>query len=317
MDMGSTTRSGVGKAIQQAMQMIITRIDVLLVEHIQDIKWNSAVFDQYLVLEEGKKEFLRALITTHNEKSQEMKTDYMDGKGEGLIILLHGAPGTGKTLTAESVAEYMQRPLYRMTCGDLGTDADSVGQSLESAFRIGSTWDCVVLLDEADVFFEERRLMDLHHTALVSVFLRVMEYYDGILILTTNRVGTFDEAFRSRIQLALHYPPLDREGRWEVWRNFVQSLSEAGENINTEGIDKQLDMLARHKLNGRQIRNTINTARQLARYKKETLRFAHVHQAVAVVNEFDKYFRDVRTLDDEEYAREQGWRNDVNPHKVD
>lgn len=317
MDMGFTTRSGVGKPRNQAIQMIITRIDVLLVEHIQDIKWNSEVFEHWLVLNESKKELVKALVTVHIEKSREFKTDFMDGKGNGLIMLLHGGPGTGKTLTAESIAEFIQRPLFRITCGDIGTDAGSVEKYLESVLYIGSTWDCVVLMDEADVFLEERRKMDFQRNALASVFLRILEYYDGILILTTNRVGTFDEAFKSRVQLALHYPPLNREGRWEVWRNFLHSLSEAGENMNREDISKKLDMLARHKLNGRQIRNTIKTARQLARYKKETLRFAHVSQAVAVVNEFEKYVRDVRTLDDEQYARRAGFRNDGDSWEVD
>ncbi|KAI4629136.1 uncharacterized protein J4E87_003397 [Alternaria ethzedia] len=284
--------------------------NTLLVEHIQDIKWNSGVFDKRLVLEEGKKDLVKALVTVHIEKSSDIKTDFMDGKGEGLIMLLHGGPGTGKTLTAESIAELVHRPLYRVTCGDIGTDAESVEKYLESALFIGNTWDCVVLLDEADVFLEERTKMDLQRNALVSVFLRVLEYYDGILILTTNRIGTFDEAFKSRIQLALHYPPLNRDGRWEVWRNFVKSLSEAGESINTEEITNKLDILARHKLNGRQIRNTINTARQLARYKKDSLRYAHVDQAVRVVNEFEKYVTDVHGHDDEEYARDQGLRND-------
>lgn len=299
------------------MPVLIGRIDVLLVEHIGDIKWNGGVFEHRLVLQEGKKELVKALVTVHIEKSRDIKTDFMDGKGEGLIMLLHGGPGTGKTLTAESIAEFVQRPLYRVTCGDIGTDAENVEKYLESALYIGSTWDCVVLLDEADVFLEERTKMDLQRNALVSVFLRVLEYYDGILILTTNRIGTFDEAFKSRIQLALHYPPLDRDGRWEVWRNFVQSLSEAGENIDDKEISKKLDILARHRLNGRQIRNTISTARQLAQYKKETLRYAHVDQAVGVVNEFEKYVTDVHGHDDEEYARDQGLRNDGIPREVD
>jgi SpoVK/Ycf46/Vps4 family AAA+-type ATPase len=299
------------------MQILTLITDTLLVEHIQDIRWNSGVFENRLVLQEDKKELVKALVTVHIEKSHDIKTDFLDGKGEGLIILLHGGPGTGKTLTAESIAELVHRPLYRVTCGDIGTDAESVEKYLESALFIGNTWDCVVLLDEADVFLEERTKMDLQRNALVSVFLRVLEYYDGILILMTNRIGTFDEAFKSRIQLALHYPPLNRDGRWEVWRNFVQSLSEAGEDINTEEISRKLDILARHKLNGRQIRNTINTARQLARYKNESIRYAHVDQAVRVVNEFEKYVTDVHGHDDEEYARDQGLRNDEVSREVE
>ena len=51
----------------------------------------------------------------HIEKDDTIGTDFMDGKGEGLIVLLHGGPGTGKTLTAESIAELVERPLYRVT----------------------------------------------------------------------------------------------------------------------------------------------------------------------------------------------------------
>nr|GFD59301.1 hypothetical protein [Tanacetum cinerariifolium] len=82
---------------------------------------------------------------------------------------------TGKTLTAESVAELAERPLYRVTCGDVGTNPETVEKYLNSVMFIGDTWNCVVLLDEADVFMEERTKLDLERNALVSVFLRVLE----------------------------------------------------------------------------------------------------------------------------------------------
>ncbi|KAH5442997.1 hypothetical protein HBI23_131260 [Parastagonospora nodorum] len=280
----------------------------LQVKHVRDIQWNKAAFNHRLVLKEEKKELIRALISVHIGQRNSIKTDFMDGKGEGLIILLHGGPGTGKTLTAESVAEYAERPLYRVTCGDIGTDPESVEKYLESVLFIGSTWGCVVLLDEADVFLEERTKTDMQRNALVSVFLRVLEYYDGILILTTNRIGTFDEAFKSRVQLALHYPPLNERGRKEIWHNFMRSLKTGGEHADFDEIEEKLHVLAEHKLNGRQIRNTISTARQLARYKGENLRFVHINQALQVVDEFEKYVLDVHGHADEEYARDQGNR---------
>jgi SpoVK/Ycf46/Vps4 family AAA+-type ATPase len=278
------------------------------VKHIRDIQWNKAAFNHRLVLKEEKKELIRALVSVHIGQRNTVKTDFMDGKGDGLIILLHGGPGTGKTLTAESVAEIAERPLYRVTCGDIGTDPESVEKYLESVLFIGSTWGCVVLLDEADVFLEERTKMDMQRNALVSVFLRVLEYYDGILILTTNRIGTFDEAFKSRVQLALHYPPLNDEAREEIWHNFMRSLSTEGENADYEELKEKLHVLAKHRLNGRQIRNTINTARQLAKYRTEKLRFVHINQALQVVDEFEKYVLDVHGHSDEDYAREQGNR---------
>ncbi|KAH8722459.1 P-loop containing nucleoside triphosphate hydrolase protein, partial [Phaeosphaeriaceae sp. PMI808] len=139
--------------------------------------------------------------------------------GNGLIILLHGGLGTGKTFTAESVAEMAEKPLFRVTCGNLGTKPEEVEKYLESVFHLSKIWGCVVLLDEADVFLEQRTLNDLERNALVSVFLRVLEYYEGILILTSNRVGTFDEAFKSRIQLSPHYENLNKAQRQKIWKN--------------------------------------------------------------------------------------------------
>ncbi|OBT88775.1 hypothetical protein VE02_02394 [Pseudogymnoascus sp. 03VT05] len=180
---------------------------------IEEVRWHTESFES-LVVEPDTKELIIALIT--NKIEAERATDVISGKENGLVILLHGGPGTGKTLTAESVAEIAQKPLYRVTCGDIGTSSEAVEKYLDTVLTLGHMWKCVVLLDEADVFLEQRTLSDPKRNALVSVFLRVLEYYDGILILTSNRVGTFDEAFKSRIQLALHYDSLSYSQRKQI-----------------------------------------------------------------------------------------------------
>lgn len=222
-------------------------------------------------------------------------------------MLLHGGPGTGKTLTAESVAELTAKPLYRVTCGDIGTNPEDVEKYLESVLLVGRIWGCVVLLDEADVFLEERSQTDLQRNALVSVFLRVLEYYDGILILTTNRIGTFDEAFKSRIQLAIHYPALDQDGRWEIWSNFINSLDR--EKAKVDDLRKRVDLLSRSKLNGRQIRNTVKTAMQLAHFRGETLDYTHFQRVLEVADEFEKCIDDTHGgYTDDEFAKSQNLR---------
>jgi AAA+ superfamily predicted ATPase len=163
-------------------------------------------------------------------------------------------------------------------------------------------------LDEADVFLEERQTTDLARNALVSVFLRVLEYYDGILILTSNRVGTFDEAFKSRVQLAVHYPALNEDGRFEIWRNFIYTLRNTGVDMNFEELERKVAVLARHKLNGRQIRNLVWTARQLAKYKAERLEYTHLEQVIEIANEFEEYLDKTHGHTDEAYARAQGTR---------
>ena len=158
----------------------------LVADRISDVKWNKEAF-QNLVIERKARDLIEALVS--NQLAAEKSTDLIMGKRNGLILLLHGGPGTGKTLTAESVAEIAEKPLYRVTCGDVGIKAEKVEKYLESVLHLGKIWGCVVLLDEADIFLEQRSLENMKRNAPVSVFLRVLEYYEGILVLTSNRVA--------------------------------------------------------------------------------------------------------------------------------
>ncbi|KAF4634163.1 hypothetical protein G7Y89_g3947 [Cudoniella acicularis] len=263
----------------------------LHVDLIRPVEWNRESFEN-LVIDDDTKELIIALVT--NKIEAEKSTDMMAGKGNGLIILLHGGPGTGKTLTAESVAEISEKPLYRVTCGDIGTNPMDVEKKyLEVVLNLGKMWKCVVLLDEADVFLEQRTLADLQRNALVSVFLRVLEYYDGILILTSNRVGTFDEAFKSRIQLALHYENLTRQQRSKIWKNFITSLAQTDSDaVDTTNLFKHVEELAALELNGREIRNALTTARQLALHKKKKMEFVHLRHVIKVAGKFERYLRE-------------------------
>ena len=129
-------------------------LDVRLV---QDISSQELGLDQ-LVLPKGHSETLLALVETHSQsakfatgqKTVERQMDLVRGKGKGLIILLHGEPGVGKTSTAECVAEYTHRPLFQVTCGDIGDSAEVVEKTLENHFQLAHKWGCVLLLDEAE-----------------------------------------------------------------------------------------------------------------------------------------------------------------------
>ncbi|KAL9009767.1 MAG: hypothetical protein Q9173_005234 [Seirophora scorigena] len=152
-------------------------------------------------------------------------------------------------------------------------------------------WTRCSLLDEADVFLEERSMSDLKRNSLVSAFLRVLEYYAGILILTSNRVGMLDEAFKSRIQVALHCENLNRSARKKIWQNSLDMLEEDDEDVNFGEIKPRLDDLAGKELNARQIRNVLTTARQLAIYRKERLDYDHLDQALSVSSDFSDIYR--------------------------
>jgi hypothetical protein len=143
----------------------------------------------------------------------------------------------------------------------------------------------VLLIDEADVFLERRSLHDMERNSLVSIFLRTLEYYSGILFMTTNRVATFDDAFKSRIHVPLKYGQLDAGSRVKVWKNFLAKLEvEGGIDIDEEGYRK----LAEGKLNGRQIKNVVRTAKSLASYKKRKLDQSQLQQVMDIQMAFEE-----------------------------
>ncbi|KAM0636925.1 hypothetical protein ACHAO3_001650 [Verticillium nonalfalfae] len=138
------------------------------------------------------------------------------------------------------------------------------------------------------------------------VFLRVLEYYEGILMLTSNRVGTFDEAFKSRIQVAIHYDNLSKKARKAIWRNFFDMIEDSPhEDVNMPELERRLDELSAEEMNGRQIRNALRTARQLAKHRNERLDWPHLSQVIKTSGAFNKYLKAVRGHSDDQWAREE------------
>ncbi|KAM7212416.1 aaa family atpase protein, partial [Rhypophila decipiens] len=236
-----------------------------------------------LVLPKGHQRMVQAMVETYTNvrgHGSSRGMDLVSGKGEGCIILLHGVPGVGKTSTAECVAAHTNKPLYPITCGDIGVTPEAVESNMERHFKLAHKWGCVLLLDEADVFLAKRDQRDVVRNGLVSVFLRILEYYSGILFLTTNRVGAIDDAFRSRLHLQLYYPKLTKSQTNKIFiKNFEQV-----EAINQDRIRHGLPIFeySRHQKkilswaeknfntlswNGRQIRNGFQTVLALAEFE--------------------------------------------------
>ena len=124
----------------------------------------------------------------------------------------------------ECVAEYTHRPLLPITSGDVGTTANEVEENLTRYFQWAEDWRAILLLDEADVYLAKRSFSELVRNSVVSVFLRALEYYQGILFITTNRIGSIDEAFISRIHVQIWYSPFDNDMRKQVWNNNLNKL---------------------------------------------------------------------------------------------
>ena len=149
--------------------------------------------------------------------------DIVQGKSGGTTVLCAGPPGVGKTLTAEVYSEIIQRPLYRVHSGQLGLNVSTMETALKDILTRAQRWGAVMLIDEADVYIK-RRDDNIAMNAVVGVFLRVLEYFNGLLFLTTNRVDDIDEAIVSRcIALIKYYPP-DAGAKRRIWRVMAEQF---------------------------------------------------------------------------------------------
>ncbi|KAL7629136.1 hypothetical protein AAE478_000655 [Parahypoxylon ruwenzoriense] len=261
------------------------------VDSIHDVKWNPNAWDS-LVLPDKEKHLLRALISSHAFSKNPRNT--MQQKGKGLVVLLHGTPGSGKTLTAETAAEGTRKALVSTSVGELNKGSNmiygsaSFEKELKKVLQYATIWQAVVLLDEADVFLEARKdIGNSARNALVAVFLRELEYFGGIVFLTTNRVNSFDIAMKSRIHLSLSYTPPEAEVRRRIW---LQCLSAVPPDAREIDVAKTLDFLVASKLNGREIANAVNTAKTLARFDGAPLRIGHIETVLDVRQAFDESF---------------------------
>lgn len=132
--------------------------------------------------------------------------------------------GVGKTLTAEVYSEIIKRPLYRVHSGQLSLNVAEMEKILQETLIRAQRWGAVMLIDEADVYIK-KRADNLASNAVVGVFLRVLEYSNGLLFLTTNRVDDIDEAIVTRCIALIRYHAPDHADRCKIWRVMTTQFS--------------------------------------------------------------------------------------------
>ena len=190
--------------------------------HVQNVKayrYKPELRDK-LVLPNAHRDLIDILTADRNF----LMEDIVEGKSGGTTILCKGAPGLGKTLTAEVYAEVVEKPLYRVHSGQLGVTASSVEANLSKILRRAARWDSVLLLDEADVYIRCRD-NDLEHNAIVAEFLRTLEYFNGLLFMTTNRVADIDDAVLSRCIAIIQFETPTQEQAKQLWKSLAQQFN--------------------------------------------------------------------------------------------
>lgn len=217
-------------------------------EGFSPVSYNRSSFEK-LVLDPKIKNQMTSLISNQGK----LYSDFISGKGGGIIALLAGNPGVGKTATAETIAEYMERPFYSISVGELGINPTQLEENLQNVLNLASFWNAIVLLDEGDIYLSKRQDGDILRNAMTGVFLKHLEYHNGVVFVTTNRSHDLDPAILSRMSILLKYPDFDTDARRKVWDTI---LKDAGLSVDAR-VWHSRDM------NGRVIKNVIRTAQAM------------------------------------------------------
>ncbi|KKZ66021.1 hypothetical protein EMCG_08220 [[Emmonsia] crescens] len=246
------------------------------VADLSPVEWSSAAFKN-LKIPSRQRDMLLALTKTGLSLVPSVPLDdFVIDKGRGLNVLLYGDPGLGKTFTVEALAEHLERPLYRVPASELIDHSSSI-------FKVASHFRAIVLVDQAEVILQGRLVGEARNHS-VTAFLRDLEYLEGVLFLTANRVNKFDDAILNRIHYKLEYEGLSREFRRALWENFLSNVGSA-----------RLSRDELHKLEGlnvtpREIKTLVIIAHALATVSGDRVSYTHLEQAATSDEEFARAF---------------------------
>lgn len=255
------------------------------VSNLADYTYDKSLITK-LVLPDAQKDLVTILIASSNNVLE----DIVRGKTGGVVVIATGEPGVGKTLTAEVCSEAIERPLYCVQCSQLGTDEENLEKKLQIVLNRASRWKAVLLIDEADVYVHERGT-DIHQNAIVGVWLRLMEYYRGIMFMTSNRAVTIDDAVMSRATAWIRYELPNKESLPKIWEVLSRQY---GVELNARDIDALSTKFL--GISGRSVKNMLKLARLLASAKNEAV--------TAALIEYCATFLDI------EYARKSARASD-------
>jgi hypothetical protein len=223
---------------------------------IEKYKYDKNIHNK-LILPDDHRDLIDVLVN----ESDVILEDIVSGKSGGTTILCKGNAGLGKTLTAEVYSEIVEKPVYSVHSGQLGTSPDNIDKILETVLERAEKWKAILLLDEADVYIRKRD-NSMQHNAIVAAFLRRIERFDGIMFLTTNRSDDVDPAIISRCSAIIDYKNPDKESLFKIWKVL-------SENYSVKMSDTLIEELSNkyNELTGRDVKELLKLARRFIAQK--------------------------------------------------
>lgn len=243
------------------------------------IEWKQTWDD--LVLPDLQREQVHELIARVRHRRDVLERQGFGdktAKGHGVVALMSGEPGTGKTMVAGLVAAELGLDLYQV---DLSIVVSKyIGETekgLARLFDAAESGHVVLLFDEADALFakrsEVRTSNDRYANLETNYLLQRLEAFTGISILTTNNEAALDDAFRRRIAVHIKFPMPDEDERARLWRAMLPAKAQVASDVNFRALARDFEMSGGH------IKNAVLRAAYLAVAAGEPISMDHLRRA--------------------------------------
>lgn len=243
-----------------------------------------------LVLPKTQTRLVGALVSNldalRDENDADNKSKTIKAKASSSVILSKGPAGTGKTLMAEVYSETIKRPLYEVQSGQIGTRAEEIETNMQVILARAIRLRMPLLINEADVFIKTRG-DNVEQNAIVSVFLRLLEYHNGLVFLTTNRSDDIDDAILSRCLAEIQFDIPKPSERRRLWRIL---LGEFNAELPKSELNKAV--LSMPYVVGRDIQNLIRLTNRVCKALDEPFDLEALQANAA--------FKSIKVLSDEE-----------------
>lgn len=225
------------------------------------IKFDPVELDKVVLTADTRRSIVSVL--KQHEKADKIFKDWGLGKtieyGKGMTMLFHGPPGTGKTMAARCIAKSISKDLTVIDNAKLQSSIPGeMERNLQEVFKEASRKSQVLMLDECDSLIMSRQGMGMILSSEINCLLTEIEKFEGILILTTNRVGELDKALERRISLIVKFPKPDAELRLKIWRGMIPLELPLAADVDLVKLSSDLE------LTGGLIKNVILGAARLA-----------------------------------------------------
>jgi hypothetical protein len=208
-------------------------------------------------------------------------------RGNGLVALLHGESGTGKTFAAQAIAHRLGMPMLSVDLSRVVSKyIGETEKNLNQLFELGEGFRCLLFFDEADALFGKRTgVKDAHDRYAnieVNFLLQRLETFEGLVLLASNFQQSMDDAFTRRIGFSVFFPRPTPGQRMMLWRQHLPP-ERLADDIPLERIAERFELV------GGEIRNCALNAAYAAAADQGIISQAMLEAAIA--SEFTKMGR--------------------------